>query len=235
MTTTRTKPATILRHLPALAAEYISEHGWTQGAEQDKDGSVCLTGAIRLCTPAAGDGYIALEVFRRKDHAEAWNDAEGRTRDEVVDYLSAAEITDDDLAETFGPQWPEIIASIRRAAGFTPDDLTKVVAAWDAARAAAGAAAWDAAWDAAGAAAGAAARAAAGAAAGAAARAAARAAVRAAAGAAAGDAAGALAVRDLIGQHGFSQEHYDELTRLWRTTVGPLHPDDADLAGAVTQ
>ena len=60
------------------------------------------------------------------------------------------------------------------------------------------AAAWDAAWDAAWAAAWAAAR----------------------------DAAVALVVRDLIGQRGFTQDHYDTLTRTWRTVIGPIHPDD---------
>lgn len=45
------------------------------------------------------------------------------------------------------------------------------------------------------------------------------------------DAARALVVRDLIGQHGFTQEHYDLLTRPWRTAIGPIHPDDEDLKG----
>ena len=40
-------------------------------------------------------------------------------------------------------------------------------------------------------------------------------------------AAWALVVRDLI-----TQEHYDALTRPWRTVVGPLHPDDPDLREA---
>jgi hypothetical protein len=38
------------------------------------------------------------------------------------------------------------------------------------------------------------------------------------------DVARALIVRDLI-----SQEQYDLLTVLWRTVVGRIHPDDADL------
>ena len=57
---------------------------------------------------------------------------------------------------------------------------------------------WAAAWDAAGAAAGAAAR------------------------AAARDAAGALVVADLIGQHGFTQEHFDLLVGPWVEVMGPL-------------
>jgi hypothetical protein len=43
-------------------------------------------------------------------------------------------------------------------------------------------------------------------------------------------AAGALAVRDLIGKHGFTQAHYDTLIGPWRTVIGPVHPDDAEVA-----
>jgi len=184
---------------------------------------VSLTGALRLCAPAVGDGLISLEVFSYKDHAESWNDADGRTQDEVLAYLMANEITDDDLARTFGPQWSEIIDMIRRAAGFTRDELGKLNVAWpkwSAARHAAEKSAWSAAAESA--------------------RESARPAARLAAGeavrearsdawSAAGEvrsAAAALVVRDLIGQHGFTQEHYDELTRQWRTVIGPLHPDD---------
>ena len=39
----------------------------------------------------------------------------------------------------------------------------------------------------------------------------------------AGDATLALVVRDLI-----DREHYDALTRPWRTIIGPIHPDDND-------
>ena len=63
----------------------------------------------------------------------------------------------------------------------------------------------------------------------AAARAAARDAAWAAAAAAARDAAVALVVRDLIGQHGLTQDHYDTLTRTWRTVIGPIHPDDPEV------
>src|SRR5690606_20424106 len=102
-----------------------------------------------------------------------------------------AEVTDADLAETFGPQWEAIVALVRRAAILTEEEASGVAAARDAAWYAAWDAAWVAAWDAA--------RAAARDAAWVAARAAARAAAR--------DAAVALSVRDLLGLHGFPQEH----------------------------
>ena len=100
----------------------------------------------------------------------------------------------------------------------------------DGLRAAAYAAAGATARDAAGAAAGAAVWDAAGVAAGAAARDAARAAAWAAAWDAAWDAArdaarGATrgaAVHDLIGQHGFTQEHYDLLVGPWESVMGPI-------------
>ena len=42
-------------------------------------------------------------------------------------------------------------------------------------------------------------------------------------------AAVALVSRDLIGQHGFTQTHYDTLTGPWRKVIGPVHPDDEPL------
>jgi hypothetical protein len=114
-----------------------------------------------------------------------------------------------------GPQGMLLGDLVGRAKALSLEEAKGLAAAWDAAgaaawdaardaaraaaRDAAGAAAWDAAWDAAGDAAGAAARAAAG-----------------------------LTVRDLIGDR-FTQEQYDLLTGPWRTVIGPIHPDDADL------
>jgi len=194
--------------------------GWVQDSEQLTE----LTDALRLCTPVVGDGFIAREVLRRQGHAEEWDYyVYGRTQDEVVTYLAASEITDEALAATFGPQWPEIIVMIRRAANFTQDELVTLHAiqygpsagwkAWSAAALttyhasrsgwdAVWSAVWDASCSAAGAATGDTHR------------------------SAAGDAAVALLVRDLIGQHGFTQENYDLLTHQWRTVIGPLHPDD---------
>jgi hypothetical protein len=215
-----------LYKLPKSAAVYIAEHGWTQGTEVDADGKVCLTGALRLCSPVPGDSYLARAVLRRRDRAEDWNDRRGRTAGEVIGYLAETEISDDDLALTFGPQWREIVDQVRAISGATPAQIKRLDAAWDAAGAARDAA-WDA-WDAARAARDAAWNAA---------RDAARAARDAAWDAwdaaqdAAWDAAGALSVRDLISEDGFTQEHYDILTGPWRKAIGPLHADDAPLSG----
>ena len=204
----------------ANAADYIDQHGWTQGQFETDDGKVCLLGAVRRCTPIPGDRHLVEQVMHRRRRADVWNDAKDRTADEVTAYLREhADVTDEELADTFGPQWREIVAQVRVISGATPQQLSDLAAAWDAADAAwsaAADAAWSAAWDAAGSAA----RSAAGAAAGAAARTAAGDAAE----DAAGDAAGALATRDLIGTAGYTQEHYDLLTGPWRKVFGPLRP-----------
>ena len=41
------------------------------------------------------------------------------------------------------------------------------------------------------------------------------------------DAARALVLRNVVGQYGFTQSHYDFLTRPWSRIVGRVHPDDS--------
>lgn len=116
--------------------------------------------------------------------------------------------------QALGPNGEAVVSLIDRARTLTRDETYRMaagraaawgaarVAAWDAARAAAWAAALVAAWDAA------------------------RDAAWDAAWVAARDAAWALVARDLIRQSGFTQSHYDTLTRPWATVIGPVHPDD---------
>jgi hypothetical protein len=128
-----------------------------------------------------------------------------------------------DVAESFGPHGSSVLAVLRRAELLTADEARELAAARDLAAAwvAAVAAAGDAAGGAAGDAAWVAALAAAGAAAGDAAGDAAWVAAGAAALAAAWDAARAAASQHLIGQHGFTQQHFDILTGPWRSIIGP--------------
>lgn len=124
--------------------------------------------------------------------------------------------------EVFGPQGEHVAALIGRAARLTPDEASALGAAWVAARStarvAAQQAAVDATWDAAREAAWDTTREAMWGAAWEVARAVARERE------AAWEAARALVSRDLI-----STEHYDTLTRTWRTTVGSIHPDDPEM------
>ena len=200
------------------AAELMAENGWAQGTLGSPTGPVCMEGAVTYCNAQPGDGHLVRQVLIRRDRAAHWNDEPDRTAYECVEYLRTAHITDDDLATTYGPQWRGIVALVRRAAVLAPDEVERLAAAWDAAwagvstaaaRGAAGDAARAADLDAARAAAGAAAWDAAWGARG-----------------AAWDAARALVTRDLIGTHGYAQDHYDALTRSWATVIGPVHPDD---------
>lgn len=198
----------------------LGENGehWVQGTWGEGD-SVCLHGAIRRCQPVLGDAHLIEQVARLRGWGTRWNDDPATSWPMIRARLAHIDVTDADLADTFGPQWPEIVALVRRAAVLTPDEAKRLDAAVDAVDA--GDAAWAAAWAAARAAAGDAAWVAAGDAAWDAAWVAAR---------AASWAAWALVVRDLIGQHGFTQSHYDTLTGPWRTVIGPVHPDDAEVA-----
>ena len=232
-----------------LAADYITEHGWTQDTFTASDGAVCLHGAIKSCTPVDGDTGIIRAVMRYKGFTEEWNDAGIRSADDVLAALRATVVTDEDLAETFGPQWAAIVALIRRAAALTEREAQDLDAAWDATRDAAWDATRDAAWDAtrgatrdatrdaardaAWVAAWGAAMDAARVAAWDATRGATRDATRDTAWDAAWDATRgatrALLVRDLIGQHGFKQHHYNTLVAPWVKVAGPVHPDDQAL------
>ena len=124
--------------------------------------------------------------------------------------------------DKYGPQAAEVEALFERAKALTIDEVSALRSAqgvaWNAARNASRGTAWNVAWNAAWNAAVDAARDTAWNAAGNLAE------------NAAGNAARALVVRDLIGQHGFTQEHYNLLTHVWAAVIGPVHPDDAPIA-----
>ena len=103
----------------------------------EHDGAVCLTGALRACSPQPGDWLLARAVYRAQGHAENWNDADDRTEAEVTEYLRTHPVTDDDLAATFGPNWETVVRLIRRVTAITQAEVASWVASW--------VAAWDAA------------------------------------------------------------------------------------------
>ena len=209
--------STTIIHIPVEQVLDRLGHGnlWTRGwgTPDDSTQPTCLHGAIRFCAPVPGDAQLIEQVGARFGFGTFAND-------QAADFAAVeslirahADISDDMLADTFGPQWQPIVVLVRRAAILTSAEAKALDAARTAARAAARDAALDAARDAARAATRAATRAAWDAA-------------RAAARDAALDAARALVVRDQVGDT-FTQAHYDTLTRPWATVIGPVHPDDA--------
>ena len=126
--------------------DVLTSRGWVQGDYETGDG-VCLHGAIRRCQPVPGDAAI-IETVESKLHrwSTGWNDDDNRTETEVLDLAARGwDITDTDLADTFGPQWRAVIALVRRTAALTPDEARSLAAAWSATRVAARDAARDAA------------------------------------------------------------------------------------------
>ena len=119
------------------------EGHWRQGRYSGDDGAMCLHGAIRQCCPVPGDAHLIERVEARLGRwSTSWNDDDDRTEAEVVELARRGwDITDADLAETFGPQWRAVVSVVRRAATLTADEAKRLAAAWDAA--------WGAAWDAA--------------------------------------------------------------------------------------
>jgi hypothetical protein len=207
-------------------------HGdnWAQGAWKNVDGKMCLHGGIRQCQKVPGDAYLIEHVGATHGWGTEWNDEDGRVWPDIETTLQAhREVLPAELEATFGPQWEHIVALVRRVAVLTTDEVRQLVAAWIAAVEALWGAPEDASWIAA-------VEALRGAPEDAswnASRNAVAAALWGASGAAAWDAAvealwgaSVVCLRDLIGQHGFTQEHYDALTKPWATVIGPAHPDD---------
>ena len=138
--------STTIIHIPVEQVLDRLGHGnlWTRGwgTPDDSTQPTCLHGAIRFCAPVPGDAQLIEQVGARFGFGTFAND-------QAADFAAVeslirahADISDDMLADTFGPQWQPIVVLVRRAAILTSAEAK----ALDAARAAARDAAWDAAW-----------------------------------------------------------------------------------------
>ena len=110
----------------------LGENGerWVQGTWGDGEGGVCLHGAIRRCQPVPGDAYLVEKVARLRGWGISWNDDPATSWPMIRARLARIEVTDADLADTFGPQWEAIVALVRRAAVLTPDEAKRLDAAF---------------------------------------------------------------------------------------------------------
>jgi len=209
---------TLDRHVIDEAAQLLEQPGvWTRGT-YDHDGHMCLIGAVLRPNCQPGDNHMWRTWLNRNGLDEEWNDILAIDATEVVTRLrTLPDPTEGDMAYMYGPQWRAIRDLRRRAAVLTTDEVVRLNAhapllsnAWGAPR--------EKAW---------------------------YEAQQAARGASSGHQSGwydageayevpavsfalaALAVRDLIGQHGFTQADYDLLTAPWAAVIGKVHPDDA--------
>lgn len=73
------------------AADYIEEHGWCQEFMW-ADGRVCALGAILIAkgTGLSGPRDRLMAFLKNPESITKWNDAPGRTKDEVVSALREA-------------------------------------------------------------------------------------------------------------------------------------------------
>ena len=211
------RPHTV-RH-PSSTCAVREDHSTSLAVSTDPTNLPGALWPMRLCRVEQVEDIIITDAYKRQ--SVAWR---------VVEEV--------DPSIRFGPQGPHVAALIARAREITGDEVEKFNAARESARDAVWKSARDAVWKSARDAASKAASKAAGVAgresawiaasesAWVAASKAARVTASDAAWVAVWDAARALVVRDLIGQHGFTQAHYDTFTLPWRTVIGPIHPDD---------
>ena len=200
------RPHTV-RH-PSSTCAVREDHSTSLAVSTDPTNLPGALWPMRLCRVEQVEDIIITDAYERQ--SVAWR---------VVEEV--------DPSIRFGPQGPHVAALIARAREITGDEVEKFNAARDAARESARESARDAASKAAGVAPGReSAWIAASESAWVAASKAARVTASDAVWGAVWDAARALVVRDLIGQHGFTQAHYDTLTRTWASVIGKVHPDD---------
>ncbi len=75
------------------AVDYIQQHGWCQGEAFGPNGTVCMLGAL---DKTRGHAITYLKAIDRLIPLiggipiNRWNDAEGRTKDEVITKLREA-------------------------------------------------------------------------------------------------------------------------------------------------
>ena len=203
------RPHTV-RH-PSSTCAVREDHSTSLAVSTDPTNLLGALWPMRLCRVEQVEDIIITDAYERQ--SVAWR---------VVEEV--------DPSIRFGPQGPHVAALIARAREITGDEVEKFNAARESARDAVWKSARDAASKAASKAAGVAGRESAWIAASESAWVAASKAARVTASdavwGAVWDAARALVVRDLIGQHGFTQAHYDTFTRTWASVIGKVHPDD---------
>lgn len=112
----------------------INAQGWIQDQMTGENGELCIiAGAHQAAheTEALGLSHVLREVLDSIQRAEAWNDTEGRTQDEVTGLLAGLSLTESDLHSTFGPDWSKVCYLARMFGNFTEAEMTDWVESRD--------------------------------------------------------------------------------------------------------
>lgn len=98
------------------AATEIERRGWTRGTLIQKDGSVCIIGALTivysgtidyLLLGSGGQAVWVLENFVRYTPVSFWNDLVCTSQEQAVDTLRAAAKRWREEHQTYVEQWQE--------------------------------------------------------------------------------------------------------------------------------
>lgn len=80
----------------ARAADLV-DNGWCQGVYQDDDGNVCMRKALLIASGLSEDNFIPENIYQAAwkeigygERMTDWNDASGRTKEEVSTALRNA-------------------------------------------------------------------------------------------------------------------------------------------------
>ncbi len=80
------------------AADILREYGWCQDAIEHPDGRRCALGAIAMAARVLGlkeyfHAERAMEKMLPNETVPSWNDAPGRTAEEVIEAMEKAATT----------------------------------------------------------------------------------------------------------------------------------------------
>ena len=73
-----------------LIARDMIERGWCQGRYQDEADNVCLAGAINAAAAKISIWTIPIYLLFDESSLFVWNDAPGRTKEEVLALIDGA-------------------------------------------------------------------------------------------------------------------------------------------------
>ena len=107
------------------ASSEISSKGWVQDYMEGDNGEACIVSAGHRVSDqidAAGMSHVLRELLDFKDQGEVWNDAPGRSQSEVEALLSSFEVTEELMAEVFGPEWALVCYLAQMFATFSEEE-----------------------------------------------------------------------------------------------------------------
>jgi len=133
-TTIITQPAAPILAILGENGEHHTRGWGNYAAPPGETINTRLYGAVRRCCPVPGDAHIVEQVMARRGRGIGWNDDRATSWADIRAHIGDGwEITDDDLADTFGPQWEHIVALVRRIVVLTRGEVVRLASAASAA------------------------------------------------------------------------------------------------------